>query len=368
MCEVRLESFFRMKTLLVMFASLAMILLVANGMLRHWQTHIMAVIVKLTAVPLPVCTITINSAKDGIGHNLNSLLSLLNAHGRLTVSGKSVLYYDATFLTHLMYIKETTWTFDHFKSGSEENYRSIAYYLEVQRLFALDQKQRPRQYTKCRPALHWIKWLSDEEPCRPDWIYQIGNAFYLTQERYPSLRRLFVEDNKLLPPSRLSSELHSLVVHMRQTDGGYRYNIFQFIKSIGRFLRLMQARHKGQIEVYIHTDGSTQLIRKKIGGLLMWKNINILGKNETSVLQVISDMAYCDTLVGTPASLSHLGSYLSNAKLIFGGGRPNFNMMAPRTQDLDEYINGICEEHWNKCNGKTFFDESDTWVWGDEGN
>jgi len=147
---------------------------------------------------LPICRITINGAKDGVGHNLNSLLSLLNAHGRLSHSGKSKLYYDATFLAHSMYHGESTWTFEHLNKGSDENNMSIAYYLEVQRLFAMYHGQSPRSYRFVKPPLHWITDLDNEEPCKADMLYQIGNAFFLTQERYQYLRLFFINKNKLL--------------------------------------------------------------------------------------------------------------------------------------------------------------------------
>jgi len=316
---------------------------------------------------LPICRITINGAKDGLGHNLNSLLSLLNAHGRLSNSGKSKLYYDATFLTHTMYHHESTWTFEHLKAGSEENNISISYYLEVQRLFAQYNGQSPRSYRVVNPALHWIADLDDEEPCKEDFVYQIGNAFFLTQERYPFLRDFFVDQNKHLPPSRLDPELHSLVVHIRMNDGEYRYTVDQVVMVVARLIRLLTARYLGNVEVYIHTDGSKKLLLDHLGRRKMCKKLIISGRNDSNVLQVISDIAHCDTFVGTPASLSHLGSYLTKAKQVFGGGNPNFQLMAPRTKDLHQYVKDICSDtadHEDKCNGDELFLLSDQWVWG----
>jgi len=314
--------------------------------------------------PLPICRITINGAKDGLGHNLNSLLSLLNAHGRLSNSGKSKLYYDATFLTHTMYHHESTWTFEHLEVGSEENNISIAYYLEVQRLFAEYNGQSPRSYRAVNPALHWIADLDDEEPCKVDIVYQIGNAFFLTQERYHFLRDFFVDKNKHLPPSRLNPDLHSLVVHIRMNDGEYRYTVKQVVMVVGRLIRLLSARYLSTVEVYIHTDGFKKLIKDNLGPKLWVRKLFISGRNDANVLQVISDIAHCDTFVGTPASLSHLGSYLTKAKQVFGAGNPNFELMSPRTKDLHKYIEDICYDKFEKCNGDEFFLISDQWIWG----
>merc|ERR1719233_997858 len=100
------------KTVRVIPALLILILYVSDN---KFISHIVSVIFNLKSAYIPLCRITINPAKDGLGHNLTSLLSLLNAHGRRSVSGKSVLYYDASFLGHSMYLKESYWSFDHFE-------------------------------------------------------------------------------------------------------------------------------------------------------------------------------------------------------------------------------------------------------------
>jgi len=323
------------------------------------------IVANVTSRSKPICNIAINAQNDGLGQNLNSLLSLLDAHGKLTLSGKSELYYDATFHSYSMYYKEHSWQFAGLTPHSEENYLAFAYYVQVQRLFAKYHRQSPRLYSEVTPPLRDIWQFYYEEPCKVDSLYQISNAFYLEQERNSLIRRFFVDNNKLLPPSRLNQEVHSLVVHIR-LDGESYYDERQVFLSVSRIIRILRARYLGNVDTYIHTDRSREFVENQLG-FIMWekakRKITVVGRNDTNVLQLISDMAYCDTFVGTPASLSYLGSYLTKAKDVFGAGGTAFNLMAPRAEDLENYLEFICEGNWQKCDGKMQINEADHWVW-----
>merc|ERR1719320_1849328 len=127
--------------------------------------------------------------------------------------------------------------------------------------------------------------------------------------------------------------------------------------AIGRLFRIAQFRRNGLVEMIVHTDGSLDDIKEWFGPHL--SDVSLQGKNDTNVLQLISDLVHCDTMVGTPGSLSHLGSYLTKAAKIFAGGKPNFKLMNPRTQDLHHYIRVLCTDHWKYCDGKEKFDSED---------
>jgi len=346
--------------------TLIIFLVYGNKLVNH--TTLVETAAYGTSQSKPICSITVHTSSDSVGYNLNSLLSLLNAHGRSTVSGKSKLYYDAT-LSHSMWnhTSSWTWTFDRFEIGSQENYLALAYYLEVQSLFAEYHGQSSRLYSKVKPSIRHIEQLDSWEPCKVDFLYKIGSAFQLTQERYPLLRRFFVGKNKMLPPSRLNQDVHYLVVHIRRGLRAMTYNIFEVLRSVCRLIRILNARYLGDLEIYIHTDGSTEFICKYLGDCCGEEKLTIFGRDDANVLQVISDMAHCDTLVGTPASLSYLGSYLTKAKHIFSGARLASQLMAPKTEDLGNYLHAVCDGHWRKCDGHELFQKSDQWLW-DKGN
>lgn len=170
------------------------------------------------------------------------------------------------------------------------------------------------------------------EYCDSEIMYSLDNAWALSKGVERTLQRsFFVDKNLLLPPSRLSVENHSSVVHVRQTDGGYRYRIEKFLPKLPELLEVLWKKWPNG-EVIIHTDGNTEKF-KSLG-------VEVYGK-DSNVLEVFSDFIHCDTLVVTQSSLSIAASHLGPKEVIAVNSR-KINAFMSRLPSwavsVDEYL------------------------------
>jgi FkbM family methyltransferase len=238
----------------------------------------------------------IQDSKDGLGHQLYGLFSLIILEGCKKDnmiykfdghSFKNKVFQIEHQSSGIEYMKEIADKFNHYTGRTEKKYSSIQHAHEIYKI---------------------------PQPCDQNVLYSLDNAYYFKKvnldneqekkrdQNILNFRDFFINDN--LPPKRHSGKI--IVIHTRLGDSVNRDGNKDSRKDLLLLVREIESDFP-EYTIHIHSDGNPKFLKG---------TKRVFHSKETPVMDVISDMIHADILICGVSSLSYFCSFLSRGELI----------------------------------------------------
>jgi hypothetical protein len=234
---------------------------------------------------------------DGFGHNMHYLIAIIGGHN---------LRYNVNF-KHLIKFYNNNHNFEHI-----DKKKSIECNIFIRNFLNLIINKKNIKFIDKNDNIEYLK--------HPFLDKDVMNNF-LNYYNFNDFKHLYIKSNYIL---KKYSEI--ITIHCRFGDSGDRKSNYDEINSL---IFKLNNKYTNSL-IIIHTDGDKNKINNKLSNLI------IKGK-ETHILNTLYDILNSTIFVTSFSSLSTVGVWLGNHKLIIIGPSKRENIHPYKKTNIIDY-------------------------------